>query len=388
MSDSKNIDVTFQGPAKHGRAFPHAMLREIYEQPRALLDTISHYMPDGKLNKDAFSTVAEAMGSKQRLVIAASGSSRNAGLVAEIMLEDLAGLAVDVEYASEYCYRSSFTLQDPGVVVVSQSGETADTLAALREAKLRGLVTVAITNHGASTMAREADASLPTIAGVEKAIPATKSFTTQLTVLYCLTLLLARLRGRMTAAAMESHCDQLASLPKSLEQALPSWEESCRNIAANMKDSQTFLYLGRGVHYAIAREGALKLKESAYLQAEGYPAGELKHGPNALVSKNAPLVILATCDRTDPDSILRYSKTVQLMKDMKSQGAQMIALATVGDTQISELAQHCVLIPPVSEHLLTILEVVPLQLLAYEFAIQRGIDVDSPRNLVKAIVQE
>ena len=143
MSDSKNIDVTFQGPAKHGRTFPHAMLREIYEQPRALLDTISHYMPDGKLNKDAFSTVAEAMGSKQRLVIAASGSSRNAGLVAEIMLEDLAGLAVDVEYASEYCYRSSFTLQDPGVVVVSQSGETADTLAALREAKLRGLVTVA-----------------------------------------------------------------------------------------------------------------------------------------------------------------------------------------------------------------------------------------------------
>lgn len=388
MSDSKNIDVTFQGPAKHGRTFPHAMLREIYEQPRALLDTISHYMPDGKLNKNAFSTVAEAMGSKQRLVIAASGSSRNAGLVAEIMLEDLAGLAVDVEYASEYCYRSSFTLQDPGVVVVSQSGETADTLAALREAKLRGLVTVAITNHGASTMAREADASLPTIAGIEKAIPATKSFTTQLAVLYCLTLLLARLRGRMTAAAIEAHCDQLASLPKSLEQALPSWEDACRKIAASMKDSQTFLYLGRGVHYAIAREGALKLKESAYLQAEGYPAGELKHGPNALVSRSAPLLILATCDRADPDSILRYSKTVQLMKDMKSQGAQMIALATAGDTQIPELAQHCIHIPQASEHLLTILEVVPLQLLAYEFAIQRGIDVDSPRNLVKAVVQE
>src|SRR5450631_622621 len=221
MSDSNITDVTSKGPGRHGRAFPHAMLREIYEQPRALLDTISHYMPDGKLNKDAFSTVAEAMGSKQRLVIAASGSSRNAGLVAEIMLEDLAGLAVDVEYASEYCYRSSFTLQDPGVVVVSQSGETADTLAALREAKLRGLVTVAITNNPGSTMATEADCSLPTYAGTELAIPATKSFSTQLTVLYTLTLQLGRLRGRMTAATIESHGAQLTRIPGLLQEALP-----------------------------------------------------------------------------------------------------------------------------------------------------------------------
>jgi glucosamine--fructose-6-phosphate aminotransferase (isomerizing) len=388
MRDAKSTTVKTRCAEELGRIFPHAMLREIYEQPRALADTIRHYMPDGRLNQATFSTVPEAMGSKQRLVIAASGSSRNAGLAAEIMLEDLAGLAVDVEYASEYCYRSTFTLQDPGVVLVSQSGETADTLAALREAKLRGLVTVAITNHGASTMAREADASLPTFAGPEEAIPATKSFSTQLTVLYALTLLLARLRGRMTAPAIDAHGSQLARIPKLIEQELPGWEEQCRNIAARMKESQTFLYLGRGIHYAIAREGALKLKESAYLQAEGYPAGELKHGPNALVSRNAPLVILATCDRSDPDSVLRYSKTVQLMKDMKSQGAQMIALATEGDDQVPALSQHCVFVPAATEHLLTILEVVPLQLLAYEFAVQRGIDVDRPRNLVKAVVQE
>jgi glutamine---fructose-6-phosphate transaminase (isomerizing) len=187
---------------------------------------------------------------------------------------------------------------------------------------------------------------------------------------------------------VESHVSQLARIPQLLEDALPQWEEQCRHIAEDMKNSLTFLYLGRGVHYAIAREGALKLKESAYLQAEGYPAGELKHGPNALVSKDAPLVVLATCDRSDPDSVLRYSKTVQLIKDMREQGAQIIALATEGDDQIPGLVRHCILIPAATEHLLTILEVVPLQLLAYEFAIQRGIDVDSPRNLVKAVVQE
>lgn len=388
MSEHKDAEVSKHLSGQDTKVFPHAMLREIYEQPRALTDTIHHYMPDGKLDPEAFSTVPEAVGSKQRLVITASGSSRNAGLAAEIMLEDLAGLVVDVEYASEYCYRSTYTLQDPGVVVVSQSGETADTLAALREAKLRGLATVAITNNAGSTMASEADASLPTYAGEERAIPATKSFSTQLTVLYSLTLLLARLRGRMTAPTIDAHCAQLAKIPSLLEQVLPEWERQCRKIVEDMTNSQSFLYLGRGVHYAIAREGALKLKESAYLQAEGYPAGELKHGPNALVSKDAPLVILATCDRSDPDSVLRYSKTVQLMKDMKSQGAQMIALATEGDEQIPALSRHCIPVPPTTEHLLTILEVVPLQLLAYEFAVQRGIDVDRPRNLVKAVLQE
>jgi glucosamine--fructose-6-phosphate aminotransferase (isomerizing) len=370
------------------RNFPHAMLREIYEQPEALAATIRNYVTDGLLNAEAFAAVSEALRGHQRIVIAASGSSRHAGLAGEIMLEDLAGLTVDVEYASEYCYRSTHTLQDPGVIVISQSGETADTLAALREGKSRGLPTVAITNNANSTMAREAGASLPTVAGSEKAIPATKSFITQLVVLYLLTLSMARLRGRMTAHSVSGLMEQLEILPNLLASSLEIWEKQAYAIAEHTRKVRGFLYLGRGIHYAIAREGALKLKESAYVQAEGYPAGELKHGPNALVSKDAPLVMVATQDRDDPDSVLRYEKTLQLMKEMQAQGAEIIALASEGDAEVPNIAHFTMFVPNASEYLLTMLEVVPLQLLAYFTAILRGIDVDRPRNLVKAVVEE
>jgi glucosamine--fructose-6-phosphate aminotransferase (isomerizing) len=368
--------------------FTHEMLREIYQQPQALADTIERYAPNGKLAVDVFQPVAEALRSRERLVIAASGSSRHAGLAAEIMLEDLAGLIVDVEYASEYVYRSTHTIQDPGVLVISQSGETADTLAGLREAEARGLPTVAITNNPDSSMAKEADASLPTCAGKEKAIPATKSFTTQLAVLYSLALYLARIRGRMTSPAVESHTADLRRLPALLEPAIERWQQQIAGLAPSLKAARAFLYLGRGVHYAIAREGALKLKESAYLQAEGYPAGELKHGPNALVSPETPLVVIATHDPSDPDAMLRYSKVLQLMKDMKAQGATILAIATEGDREAAVLANHCIQVPPTEDMLATMLEVVPLQLLAYQLAIQNGIDVDKPRNLVKAVLQE
>ncbi len=370
------------------RVFPHAMLREIYEQPEAIEATLRNYLIDGSLNPEAFKSLAEALRGHERIVIAASGSSRHAGLAAEIMLEDLAGLTVDVEYASEYCYRSTYTLQNPGVIVVSQSGETADTLAALREAKARGLATVAITNHAGSSMAGEADASLPTYAGKEKAIPATKSFTTQLVVLYLTTLYLARLRGRMTSHTVAGFCEQVHDLVADIRAALPRWEESAREFAEAMKGGSAVLYLGRAIHYAIAREGALKLKESAYVQAEGYPAGELKHGPNALVSKNAPLVVIATRDANDPDSLLRYEKTLQLVRDMHAQGAEIFALISADDTEIPQLTAHVIRIPAASEYLLPILDVIPLQLIAYFSAILRGIDVDNPRNLVKAVVQE
>jgi glutamine---fructose-6-phosphate transaminase (isomerizing) len=371
-----------------GDVFEHAMLREIYEQPRALADTIEHYAPNGKLATDVFQPVADALRGRARLVIAASGSSRHAGLSAEIMLEDLAGLIVDVEYASEYVYRSTHTIQDPGVLVISQSGETADTLAGLREAKSRGLPTLAITNNPRSSMAQEADASLPTCAGPEKAIPATKSFTTQLAVLYSLALYLARIRGRMTTPTVESHTEDLRRLPALLEPALVRWQQQIASLAPSLKGSRAFLYLGRGVHYAIAREGALKLKESAYLQAEGYPAGELKHGPNALVSPDAPLVVIATSDPTDPDAMLRYRKVLQLMRDMRTQGATILAIATEGDEEAAKLANHCIEVPKTEDLLATMLEVVPLQLLAYQLAIQNGIDVDHPRNLTKAVLQE
>ncbi|HTZ88838.1 MAG TPA: SIS domain-containing protein [Alloacidobacterium sp.] len=375
-------------PQKLTRAFPHAMLQEIYEQPEALSSTIERYAPGGSLSADAFPNIAEILRGRQRLVIAASGSSRHAGLAGEIMLEDYAGLAVDVEYASEYCYRSTHTLHDPGVLVISQSGETADTLAALREARARGLATVAITNNAASTMASEADSSLPTIAGREKAIPATKSFTTQLTVLYLLTLYLARLGGRMTSQTVSAHLEHLNGVPQQLEAVLPDWEQQIETIAKHLHASKGFLYLGRAIHYAIAREGALKLKESAYMQAEGYPAGELKHGPNALVSPDTPLVILATFDRDDPDSVLRYQKTLQLMRDMHAQGAAIFSVITEGDREAAKLSQNCVAIPAVSEFLLPLLEVVPLQLFAYFTAILNGVNVDAPRNLVKAVVTE
>lgn len=370
------------------RTFAHAMLREIYEQPEALRATLAHNLEGSQLRGTVFQDALEAFRGRERLVIAASGSSRHAGLAAEIMFEDMAGLAVDVEYASEYCYRSTHTLQDPCVLVISQSGETADTLAALREAKARELATVAITNYAESTMASEADASLPTWAGKEKAIPATKSFTTQLATLYLLTLAVARLRGRMTTQAVSARCEQLAAIVPALEAVLPTWEDKARNLAEQFGAAKTLLYLGRGIHYAIAREGALKLKESAYVQAEGYPAGELKHGPNALVSPEAPLVILATVDREDPDSVLRYEKTLQLMRDMRAQSAQMVALVTEGDAVVPEITPYVFEIPATSEYLLPLLEVIPLQLLAYFSAILRGIDVDNPRNLVKAVVQE
>ena len=374
--------------ALEARVFPHAMLREIYEQPEAIAATLRNYLIGGSLNQEAFKTLAEALRGHERIVVAASGSSRHAGLAAEIMLEDLAGLTVDVEYASEYCYRSTHTLQNPGVIVVSQSGETADTLAALREAKARGLATVAITNHAGSSMAVEADASLPTYAGKETAIPATKSFTTQLVVLYLTTLYLARLRGRMTSHAVAGFCQQLSEVVGAIQAALPGWEEQAREFAEAMKGANAVLYLGRAIHYAIAREGALKLKESAYVQAEGYPAGELKHGPNALVGKNAPLVVIATRDGSDPDSVLRYEKTLQLLRDMRAQGAEIFALISEEDAEIPQLTSHFIRIPEASEYLLPVLEVVPLQLIAYFSAILRGIDVDNPRNLVKAVVQE
>jgi glutamine---fructose-6-phosphate transaminase (isomerizing) len=368
-------------------SFPHAMLREIYEQPQALVATIEQYAPSVSA-AEIFKPVVEAFGRRERLVIAASGSSRHAGLAGEIMLEDLAGISVDVEYASEYTYRSTHTLHNPGVLVISQSGETADTLAALREARARGLATVAITNHAHSTMATEADASLPTFAGLEKAIPATKSFTTQLAVLYALSLHLARFRGRMTQQSAEVHGTQLSEIPLLMQAALPGWQKQVEALAPQLADSSTLLYLGRGPHYAIAREGALKLKESAYLNAEGYPSGELKHGPNALVSKDAPLIMIATADINDPDSLVRYSKVLQLMKDMREQDARIIALATEGDCEVPKHSDACIFIPASNDLLSTLLEVVPLQLLAYTLAVIRGIDVDRPRNLVKAVVEE
>ena len=330
----------------------------------------------------------ELLEGRSTLVIAASGSSRHAGLAGEILLEDFANLSVDVEYASEYRYRSKYTLHEPAVLVISQSGETGDTLGAMREAQASKLPVIAIANVSDSSMAREASCFLPTIAGVERAIPATKSFTTQLAVLYLMGLYLAHRRNTMTEPAIATRFDELARLPDLIQSSLPAWEAAAGSVAGTYSNVSNLLLLGRGIHYAIAREGALKIKESSYLQAEGYPTGELKHGPNAIVTPQSPLIVLASCDRSDPDSVLRYDKTVQLMRDMKAQQAEIIAIATEGDCEAAALADHTVFIPVVKEHVAPICEVIPLQLLAYALAVRRGVDVDNPRNLVKAVVRE
>lgn len=370
------------------RNFPHAMLREIFEQPNAIAETLAAYADQATLREDVFFAARQALVGRDSILIAASGSSRHAGLAGEILFEDLAGIAVDVEYASEYIYRSTQTLKNPCFVVISQSGETADTSEALREAIARGSSTIAITNKPESSMAKLAACSLPTYAGVERAVPATKSFTTQLVVISLLALYAARVRGRMTRAVVESHLDHLFHVPEAMEAALPRWEKQVSDLTATLKDAETFLFLGRGVHYPMAREGALKLKESAYIQAEGYPTGELKHGPNALVSRSNPLVVLATCDPSAPDSVLRYEKTVNLVRDMHKQGAQILSVVTEGDTRVAELSDHAIEVPRAAEYISPLYEVVPLQLLAYFMATARGIDVDNPRNLVKAVVQE
>ena len=370
----------------------HVTLSEIYEQPRAIADTLAAYVSGDTLDAEAWSAVRDVLrganGITDRLIVAASGTSRHAGLAGEIMIEETSGVAVDVEYASEYPYRRYDTLQAPTVLVLSQSGETGDTLAALREATSRGARTISITNVEGSTMAREADATLLTRAGKELAIAATKSFTTQLVLLHLLSLLLGRERGRLSAAEVAENLRQLATIPSIIETSLPGWEKRMSEVVASFANAEAFLFLGRALHYPIAREGALKLKEVSYIHAEAYPTGELKHGPNALLGEGAPIVVLATRDEADPSSMVRYRKSVQLLEDIAKQRINALVIATEGDTEIGAVASNVVFVPAVPEALLPMLEVIPLQLFAYFMSLQRGLDVDRPRNLVKAVTTE
>jgi glutamine---fructose-6-phosphate transaminase (isomerizing) len=367
---------------------PHVMHREIYEQPEAIAKTVEKHLKDDIIFPGELHAIESALLTFEKLIIAASGSSRHAGLAGEIMIEDLSGVAVDVEYASEYCYRSTHAAVEPIVMVITQSGETADTLAAQREALTRGVKTIAISNVSPATIVREAAAALITGAGPELAIPATKSFTTQVSILYLMALFLARKRGRMTSEVTRSYLQRLLRLPTAIEQNLRAWDDRAAAYGAAHAKAEKFLYLGRGVHYAIAREGALKLKEISYAHAEGYPAGELKHGPNALVDENSPVVVLATCDHRDPDSLLRYRRTLEVMKEVKSRRGPLVTVATEGDNEVGAIADQVFYVPAAPELLLPIVEVIPLQLFAYYVAVNKGYDVDHPRNLVKAVVTE
>jgi glucosamine--fructose-6-phosphate aminotransferase (isomerizing) len=368
--------------------FSSAMRREIYEQPQAIAKTVAQHLQNDILFPDELHAIESALLTFEKLIIAASGSSRHAGLAGEIMIEDLSGVAVDVEYASEYCYRSTHAAVDPIVMVVTQSGETADTIAAQREALTRGVKTIAVSNVAEATIPREASAALITGAGPELAVPATKSFTTQITILYLMALFLARKRGRMTTEVTRSYLQRLLRLPDAIEDNLRAWDDLAEQYAQKHFQAEKLLYLGRGVHYAIAREGALKLKETSYAHAEGYPAGELKHGPNALVDEHLPVIVLATCDRHDPDSVLRYRRTLEVMKEVKSRRGRLVAVATEGDHEVAGVADDIFFVPAAPELLLPIVEVIPLQLFAYHVATKRGYNVDHPRNLVKAVVTE
>jgi glucosamine--fructose-6-phosphate aminotransferase (isomerizing) len=368
--------------------YSHAMRREIYEQPQAIAKTVEKHLKDDVIFPGELVAIESALLTFGKLIIAASGSSRHAGLAGEIMIEDLSGVAVDVEYASEYCYRSTHAAVEPIVMVITQSGETADTIAAQREALTRGVKTIAISNVDATTIVREAGAALISGAGPELSIPATKSFTTQLTILYLMALFLARKRGRMTSEVTRSYLQRLSRLPDAIQQNLQTWDDLAGDFGTTHSKAEKFLYLGRGVHYSIAREGALKLKEISYAHAEGYPAGELKHGPNALVDEKLPVVVLATCDHRDPDSVLRYRRTLEVMKEVKSRRGPLVTVATEGDKEVAAIADHVFYVPSAPELLLPILEVIPLQLFAYHIAVNKGYDVDHPRNLVKAVVTE
>jgi glutamine---fructose-6-phosphate transaminase (isomerizing) len=365
-----------------------AMLREIYEQPLALRETIRRNVDGNNIFPAVVQSIDSAFSEVRKIIIAASGSSRNAGLAGEIMMEDLAGVAVDVEYSSEYCLRSTLAGGDSIVVVITQSGETADTIAAQREAIRRGAKTIAISNVAGSTIAREASATLITYAAPECAVPATKSFTAQLSLLYLFALFLAHKSGRISGELVDSCLNRLARVPSEIERELSAWDSQAAKVARFVQDAKAFLYLGRGVHYAIAREGALKLKEVSYVQAEGMPAGELRHGPNALVDEKLVVIALATRDVSDSDSTLRFQKTMGVLEYVRSCGGQVIAIAAEGDSEVSQVADRVIFVPAAPELLLPILEVVPLQLFAYHFATMNGCDVDHPRHLVKAVVRE
>ena len=359
------------------------MLREILAQPEALIQTIGLQVRDDLIFPGTLRKVEDALQNLNRIIIAASGSSRHAGLAGEIMIEDLSGTAVDVEYASEYCYRSRHAGSESLVLLISQSGETADTLAAQKVARVRGAKTIAICNAAESTLLHEACAGLLTHAAPEIAIPATKSFTSQLAVLYLFALFLARKRGRIDMAALRAHLKLLLEIPEAMKAALPTWGAQAAAYASEFRHAQSFLYLGRGIHYAIAREGALKLKEISYAHAEGFPTGELKHGPQALIAEGVPVVALVTCDPEDPDSLLRYRESLGVLRDVGKQGGKLLLVATEGDREVSAIADDVFFVPRTSELLLSILEVVPLQLFAYHVAVLNGCDVDYPRNLAK-----
>ena len=371
------------------RDFPHHMIKEIFEQPQGLHDTIALRisLPEGVVQLNEVPISRDELRGLQRIHIVASGTSRHAGMVGQYMMQQLAGLPVDVDYASEFEYRNPMIGTSELTIVITQSGETADTGAAQREARSKGSRTVAISNVAGTTIAREADGVIYTLAGPEISIASTKAFTAQMAALFLFALYLGQVRESISKDLLAHYIRELLELPGKVKTLL-NCAAQCEQIAAEFHAFDDFLFLGRAIHYPIAMDGALKLKEVSYVHAEGYPTGETKHGPNALIDENLPVVIITTRDLKDPGSVLRYEKSLGNIAGFKKQSSRVIALASEGDQQVAKLADHTIFIPTAPELLLPILEIVPMQLFAYYMAVKRGLDVDRPRNLVKSVTLE
>jgi glucosamine--fructose-6-phosphate aminotransferase (isomerizing) len=406
--------------------YKHFMLKEIYEQPRAIRDTIlGRISPDtGRVFLPDMTITEADLRAATQITIAACGTSWHAGLAGKFMIERLARLRTEVDYASEFRYRNP--IADPASIglLITQSGETADTLAAQRELIALGSKTLAICNVVGAAVSREAQGTITTNAGPEIGVASTKAFTAQLTALFLLALKLGQVRGTVSDEESLHLATELGKIPAKLEimlqlndpkapgmsegvaapepvtnpalwanpdrRKLPrlSLTDQCCELAKIFSTANDFLFLGRGIHYPIALEGALKLKEISYIHAEGYPAGEMKHGPNALIDETLPVVCIATQDPTDPTSVLKYEKTLSNIQEVTARSGRVIAIAIEGDQTIAQLVDHVIYIPQSPELLLPILEVVPLQLLAYHIAVRRGCDVDQPRNLAKSVTVE
>jgi glucosamine--fructose-6-phosphate aminotransferase (isomerizing) len=369
--------------------YKHFMLKEIFEQPRAVRDTTLGRVANetGRIYLDEMDITPEEFTRFRQVKIIACGTSWHAALAGKFMIEKLARLPVEVDYGSEFRYRDPIIDDDTLTVVISQSGETADTLAAQREAKSKGSKTLAICNVVGSMITREAAGTIYTHAGPEIGVASTKAFTCQLTALFILAMRLGQANGRLDESSSRCLAQELLRIPGKLETVLSN-DAAYEALGKELHRATDFLYLGRGVHFPIALEGALKLKEISYIHAEGYPAGEMKHGPNALIDEKLPVVVLATCDQSSAESRLLYEKTLSNIQEVKAREGVVVAIATQGDQHVRKVAQHVIEIPPTSDLLGPILEIAPLQLLAYHIAVRRGCDVDQPRNLAKSVTVE
>jgi len=362
--------------------YKHFMLKEIYEQPKAITDTLNGRLVNGDVFfEDDFKISDEELKRISRIIIVACGTSWHSGLVGEFMFEELAKIPTEVEYGSEFRYRHPLMDKDTLVIAISQSGETADTLAALKEAKNFGVKTLAICNVIGSSLSRIADNVIYTRAGPEIGVASTKAFTTQLAVIYLLTIKLSKIRGTLNDKQISDMISGIRKIPLEIQSVLDEDSEilKCAELYYEKTNS---IYLGRGVNFPIALEGALKLKEVSYIHAEGYPAAEMKHGPIALIDKNMPVVFIA------PKDIFTYHKVLGNIEEVKARGGIVISIATEGDNEILKKSKHTLFIPKSLYTLSSILSVVPLQLLAYHIAVRRGFNPDKPRNLAKAVTVE